>query len=164
MISQAFSWWLDGLAAAFLGFERWLRPPRRFQLRASEWPFLLRSLDHKKPLTASIERAGDELGPFARPLLQQTMGSEIEIVVPDTAVLENQLEPLPGESRLYVDNVVRHRIETLFPWRAADTLFAIEVAGRPDGRLAINVRATPRSAIAPALDLAMACGAGQVNT
>jgi general secretion pathway protein L len=120
-------------------------------------------LDPKKPLTASIDRAGDGSGPLARRLLEQTRGSQIEIVVPDTAILENQLEPLPGESRPYVGNVVLHRIETLFPWRAAETLFATEVTDRSDGRLDINVRATSRSAIAPALDVALACGAGQVD-
>jgi general secretion pathway protein L len=164
MISQAFSWWTNGLAAAVLSIERRFRPPRRFQLRACDRPFVLRSVnDGKGPLTASIDMLDGTPEPLSPALLERTRGSELEVVVPDSAVLEKQLGPLPGESRQYVDNVVRHRIETLFPWRSTETLFAAEVTDCPDGQIIVNVRATPRRAIALALDLAIACGASQVK-
>ncbi|MGA7328569.1 MAG: PilN domain-containing protein [Rhodomicrobium sp.] len=124
---------------------------------------MLRSLNHGKVVsTASIDVHDGKVGPLEAELLEQTKGSQIEIVVPDTAILENQLDPLPAESRPYVDSVVRHRIETLFPWRAADTLFAADIAVGPDGRLMVNVLATPRGAVAATLDVAMACGANEV--
>jgi general secretion pathway protein L len=164
MISHAFSWWIDGLAAGFLSFERRLRPQRRFQLRADDRPFLLRGLDRKnQSFTASIDTLDGQAEQLAPDVLEKTKGSEIEIVVPDTAVLENQLKPLPEESRPYIDNVVRHRIEALFPWRAEDTLFAADVTDCADGQLAVKVRATPRGAVALALNVAMACGAREVN-
>jgi general secretion pathway protein L len=164
MISYGFSWWIEGLAAGLLSIERQLSPPRRFQLHANERPFVLRSLDrNKQPLTPAIEILEGEVSSLAPSLKEKRGLSEIEIVVPDTAVLENQLEPLPSESRPYVDDVVRHRIETLFPWHAADTLFATEVTDHLDERIAVKVRATPRGAIAPALEAAIACGAAQVS-
>jgi general secretion pathway protein L len=58
--------------------------------------------------------------------------------------------------------VVRLRIEALFPWRSTETLFATHITDCPNGQIIVNVRATPRRAIAPALDLAIACGAHQV--
>jgi general secretion pathway protein L len=163
MISRGFSWWIDGLAAGVLSVERRLLPPRRFQLQANERPLVLRSLDRRQPLTAPIDILDGEVSLLDPSLKEKVSGSEIDIVVPDTAVLETQLEPLPSESRSYADEVVRHRIETLFPWNAANTLFAAEIANLPDGRIAVKVRATPRGALAPALDVATAFGAAQVN-
>ena len=55
-----------------------------------------------------------------------------------------------------------HQLETLFPWPSADTLHATTIESRTDGNLDVLVRATSRSAIAPALTAATAIGAGEI--
>jgi general secretion pathway protein L len=164
MISQILTWWSDGLAAAWFAAERILRRPRRFQLRAAARPFALWSAkaSARQPIVSFEFDDDQRMVKLPAEILQQTRRSLIEIVVPSAAILERQLDPLPGESRPYVENVVRHQIETLFPWRTADILFSTEVRDRPDGRIDVIVHATARAAIAPALAAATACGADEV--
>jgi general secretion pathway protein L len=90
-------------------------------------------------------------------LLAQARGQIIEIVLPPTAVLERRLDLLPAESRPYVENVVRHQIESILPWRASDVLHSTSIDELHDGRINVMVRATSRSAIAPAIAAAAAC-------
>jgi len=138
-----------------------LRRPRRFQLRANSRPFTLYSLAAPAPeLLLTID--GDQVDKVPDKVLEQTRGGVIEIVVPDAAILQRQLDVLPAESLPYVENVVLHQMDTMFPWRAPDSLHSTLIEKRADGRLDVSVRATARSAIAPALDAAEACGAGEV--
>lgn len=164
MVSQAFDWWSRGLAAALINAEKAVHRPRRFRLHAQARPFELHPMDGSTSRPVASIKLPDDLGAGALPehVLQQTSGSVIEVVVPSAAILERRLDPLPGESRPYVDNVVRHQIENIFPWRGADVLHATLIRDQKDGRIDVTVRATPRSAVEPALAAAVACGAGEV--
>jgi general secretion pathway protein L len=158
---RAYNWWCEGLAAALAWVAHALRPPRRFQLRTLVAPFAL------NPISGSRERSPiglpDEPARGVPPkVLQQTRGGVIEVVVPSAAIIERRLNPLPSESRPYVESVVQHQIEGLFPWRAADALRTVQVRDRDDGRLDVSVRATARPAVAPALAIAAACGAREL--
>jgi general secretion pathway protein L len=161
MILQAFNWWSDGLAAGLSSLAKAIRRPRQFQLHNDERSLLLRPLRANGAQSAIrlSEAAGG--APPSPNIVQQTRGSIIEIIVPAAAILERHLD-LPGESRPYVENVVRHQIETLFPWRAADVVYTTVIKERGDGRLDVTVRATAQSAIAPALAAAAACGASEI--
>jgi general secretion pathway protein L len=160
MILAAFHWWSEGLAAGLSQLAKAVRRPRRFELHAQGGALVLRGTDQGSDPAAILPPDGS---PAALPVevLRRTRGSRIDIVVPAAAILERRLD-LPGESRPYVENVVRHQLETLFPWRAADIVHATLTRPREDGRLDVTVRATPRSAIAPALAAASACGASEV--
>jgi general secretion pathway protein L len=160
MISQGFNWWSEGLAAGLAGLAKVIRRPRRFQLHRDAQSFLLHAVKESGP-QAIIRIPDSPDGGLPADILQQTRGSVMEIVVPSAAILERRLD-LPGESRPYVENVVRHQIETLFPWRAADVIHTTLIQDRQDGQLDVAVRATSQSAIAPALATATACGAGEV--
>src|SRR5262249_28103081 len=120
-IINALNGWVDGLAAAWLGFEQRLSRRRRFRLDHTTWPFIL------KPLGAPGDTAADPIeipeavsAEFLAQIRPQTRGSIFEMVVPAAALLERRLDPLPGESEPYVDSVVRHQIEAIFPWSAKD--------------------------------------------
>lgn len=159
MILRAFDWWSEGLAAGLTRLASAIRRPRRFRLDKDAQTFLLRSADGgAQPIIRLPDRPG---GIVPADIAQRTRGSVIEIIVPAAAILERRLD-LPSESRPYVENVVRHQVETLFPWRASDVVHTTLIRDRADGRLDVTVRATARSAIAPALAAAAACGASGV--
>lgn len=161
MISRLFALWIDGLAAALLGAESLLHRPRRFRLQANSHPFTLHSLEGSK-LKLLLSIGAEQVDKLPAKVLQQTRGGIIEIVVPAAAILERRLEPLPAESRPYLEKVALHQLDNIFPWRSADILHTTLIEKRADGMLDVSIRATPRSAIEPALVTAAKCGARKV--
>jgi general secretion pathway protein L len=146
----ALRWWSEGLAAQILEFANHTRQLRRYRLHANGSRFVVS--DIQGAVMGVIETPEP-----AAELLAQTRDQIIEILVPSTAIIECRLDPLPAESRPYADNVVRHRIESLVPWRASDVLHATVIEERKDGRIDVIVRATSRAAIGPAIAAAAAC-------
>jgi general secretion pathway protein L len=160
MLAHIFNAWVDGLAAALVWVEELFHRARRFQIRANSQPLTLISLD--SPASERYPIDPEQLDKLPPNILEQTRGSIIEIVVPAVAILERRLEPLPAESLPYLGNVVSHQIDVLFPWRSTDILYSTLTKPQGDGRLDVSVRATPRSAIAPLLAVADACGAAEI--
>lgn len=160
-ILPIFGMWVDGLAAALVWLQSWLHHPQRFRLRATSNPMVLYAVGQSAsdPLLVVNSQKADELPPE---ITQQTRGGIVEIIVPAAAVLERRLDPLPAESLPYIQNVVLHQLDSIFPWRSTDVLHATVVDTQADGKLDVSVRATTRSAIAAALAVATACGAGEV--
>lgn len=162
MIARTFAAWIEGMSNAIIWAESHFRHPRHFRLNTTSQPLTLYSLEdpsaRKKSASISTSRF-DDLPPD---VAQETRGGIIEIVVPAQAILERQLEPLPAESLSYAEQVVQHRLESIFPWRAADILHSTFIQHQADGKLDITVRATARSAIEPALSAATACGADEI--
>jgi general secretion pathway protein L len=151
----ALRWWSEGLAAQMLEFANHTRHPRRYQLHANARPFVLSDSQGASTVVIEPTATGTTIEPAVE-LLAKTRDQIIEILVPPTAIVERRLDPLPAESRPYADDVVRHRIEGLVPWRASDVLHATEIEERSDGRIDVIVRATSRAAIAPAIAAAAA--------
>src|SRR5262245_63824575 len=138
-LARAFDWWCAGLATALAGAANALRPPRRFQLRSLSAPFVLHAAGgsaRRAPL--SLPDSPQQRIPAG--VLRQTRGSIIEVIVPPAAILERRLDPLPKESRPYLESVADHQMEAVFPWRAADALRTLQVRDRDDGRLEVSVR------------------------
>jgi len=161
MIARLFADWIDGLASAWVALARSLRRPQRFQLHTDSHQLTLEFIGRSRPeslLTIDDDNAGD----IPDRVRERTRGGIIEIVVPDAAILQRRLDILPPESLPYVENVVLHQLDRVFPWRAADILHSTIIDKRPDGKLDVAVRATARSAIAPALAAAEACGACEI--
>jgi len=161
MIPRLFALWVEGLASAWVAVETLFRRPRRFRLRTNSGSFTLYAVgpSASEPLLTMDD---DRLDKVPEKVLEQTRGGIIEIVVPAAAILQRQLDVLPAESLPYVENVVLHQVETIFPWRASDILHSTVIGKRADGKLDVSVRATVRSAIAPALAVAEACGASEI--
>ena len=151
----ALRWWSEGLAAQMFEIADRTRQPRRYRLHANARPFVLSDLQGVAMGAIETKANGTIREPPAE-LLAQTRDQIIEIMVPRTAIVERRLDPLPAESRPYADDVVRHRIESLVPWRASDVLHATAIEERSDGRIDVIVRATSRAAIAPAVAAAVA--------
>ncbi len=161
MLQRLFTQWIDGLATAWMAVEGWLHRPQRFQLMANSRPFALYSVGQSQPeVLLTID--ADRVDAVPDRVLGQTRGAIVEIIVPAVAILERRLDVLPAESLPYVEKVVVNQLETIFPWRAADILHSTLIEKRTDGNLDVSVRATARSAIAPALLAAEACGAGEI--
>lgn len=162
MIPRLLTVWIEGLAAAWVAVGTLFRRPRHFQLLANSRPFKLSSVGGSTPkLLLTID--GDRHGKVPDKVLERTRGGIVEIVVPAAAILERRLDVLPAESLPYVEKVVLHQVETLFPWRASDILHSTLIEKRADGKLDVSVRATARSAIAPMLAVAEACGASEIR-
>ena len=161
MLSLLFARWVDGLSIAFLWVATSLRRPYRFRLRSHSNSITLSRLHGSIDEPVFSVEAGyvDEL---PANLLEQTRNSTIEIVVPVPAIVQRRLDPLPLESLPFVDKVVLHQIESIFPWRSNDILHSIRTEKRSDGLLDIFVQATPRSAIEAELTFAKACNASEV--
>jgi general secretion pathway protein L len=151
----ALRWWSEGLAAQLFEIADRTRQPRRYRLHANARPLVLSDVQGVAMGAIETKANGTIREPPAE-LLAQTRDQIIEIMVPPTAIIERRLDPLPAESRPYADNVVRHRIESLVPWRASDVLHATAIEERSDGRIDVIVRATSRAAIAPAVAAAAA--------
>ena len=162
MITQLFALWTDGLAAAWIEASDLLRHRRVFQLRAHARPLTLNAVHGStiEPVVSFADDLGDKL---PRTVLEQTRGGIVEIVVPPAAILQRRLDPLPAESAPYLEQVVAHQVEALFPWRAEQILHSTVIEKRPDGALDVTVRATARSAIATELAAAEACGASEIQ-
>jgi general secretion pathway protein L len=152
----ALRWWSEGLTAQLLEFANHTRQPRRYWLHANVRPFVLSDI-HGASMGVIETKASGTISEPAAELLLQTRDQIIEILVPPTAIIERRLDPLPAESRLYADDLVRHRIESLVPWQACDVLHATDIEERSDGRIDVIVRATSRTAIAPAIAAATRC-------
>lgn len=163
MITEAFQGWSDGLATAFVRLSKRLRRARRFRLDATTWPFSLHPLNGKgrtavQPLAIPESTSTEQLAQ----LRQRTHGSVLEVAIPAAALLERELGALPAESEPYLESLVRHQLEIIFPWSAGDIFHATLVERQGDGKIGVRVRATSRSAIAPILSAAAACEAGEV--
>jgi general secretion pathway protein L len=162
MLALLFARWVDGLAAAILWLATRARQQARYRLRSESQSI---SLFH---VNNSLEKRAFSTDPhklqadFPAKLLQQTRNSTIEIIVPAAAIIERRLDPLPAESLPFIDNVVLHQIEAIFPWRASDILHSTRAEKRSDGMLDILVQATPCSPIRAELALAKALNAGEV--
>lgn len=150
MIAHLFELWTDGLAEALLALKQLIRPPRRFALQRAGDRLVLSSIDGVPARQIAILDTNDTSQP-TQDTLRQTHGALLEIVVPHAAILERQLGVLPAESRPFLDQVVRHQIESLLPWRITDMIYATRADTLGDGRLNVSVRATTRVAINSAL-------------
>ena len=161
MLSSLFNQWVEGLSTAYLLAERHLRQPNRFRLRLNS------NAIHLFRLRDSIEdpvfsTTTHEFSDLPRNLLNETRNSAIEIIVPAPAIMERRLDPLPAESLQFIDNVVLHQIESIFPWRSSDILHSTTAEKRSDGSLDVRVRGTSRLAIKTELAFVEACKAGTV--
>lgn len=158
MFKQLFVLWTDALAAALVQMETLLRRPEGFQLPADARPLRLYSDRNPNPLYTFDSQVAD----LPQQLLARTKGGSFQVRVPAAAIQERTLDVLPVESFPYVESIVVHRIESLFPWPASDTLHSTTIEKRADGKLDVFVRATSRSAIGTALTAATACGAVEI--
>ena len=78
-------------------------------------------------------------------------------------MFKHTLDPLPADSRPFVDDIVRHRLEELSPWPSRDALFTTTVEDRNKGMIDVTMWVTVRSAIGAALSVADACEPSRIR-
>jgi general secretion pathway protein L len=78
---------------------------------------------------------------------QNVEGRDVDIVLRPDELLVRPLDPLPAESRQYLDGIVRHQLERVVPWRADNVLYTYKINPGPagDNRVYVTVAATARN-------------------
>jgi general secretion pathway protein L len=148
-LRQALFWFIDGLTQAVSDIEDRVRA--RVPLRLVDvggGAYALEGTDGVRE--RELVRA-DTKGLQPPAFAQAVEGRDIDIVLPPDELLVRTLDPLPPESRQYLDGIVRHQLERVVPWRADNVLFTYKTApvGAGDNRLLVTVAATARNLHAP---------------
>jgi len=154
-VRQAIAWFLDGLAEIVVAVEDRIRRRGRMRVVRRGDGFAAEHADGRGALQPlHLERRGDSVGFAPAQTAAQLKGHDVELVLSADELLVRTLDPLPAESRPYIDGIVRHQLDRLVPWRADDVLYAYQVAptGAKDERLVVTVAATARSLHAPLIE------------
>ena len=154
-VKQAILWFLDGLAEAVTEItDRLHRRAPVLLLDQGGGVYALQQQDGTRE-AAPIRIAEADGKPALQPpeAAQKLAGADVDVILPNDELLIRTLDPLPAESRQYLDGIVRHQLERLVPWRAENVLYSYQAAPASDGdgRLIVKVAATARSLHAPLL-------------
>lgn len=100
-----------------------------------------------EPTRLSLEEAGGAARFVPTQAAAVLKGQEVDLVLPAGELLVRTLDPLPADSRTYLDGIVRHQLERLVPWRSDDVIYSYQAApvGPRDDRLVVTISATARS-------------------
>jgi general secretion pathway protein L len=147
-LGRAVAWFIDGLVEAVAAVEETLRRRGRLSLVHVEDGYAVEHQDGRREptrLRLEAENGTTRLAPEAPALALR--GHDVDIVLPSDELLVRSLDPLPAESRPYLDGIVRHQLERLAPWRSDDVLSTYRAAplAPGDSRLAVTIAATARS-------------------
>jgi general secretion pathway protein L len=145
-VGQAANWFIDGLVDCCMLFAGGHR--RRMALVRSGAGFAIEQPNGKRGRDLLRLEDGDGTWHFRPPELAATLRHrDVDIVLAPEEVLVRTLDPLPGESRQYLDSIVQHQLERVAPWRTDDVLHSYRVAPaeRGNDRVVVTVIATARS-------------------
>ncbi len=143
--SSAINWLVEGLIKAWAAVEDRLWPRGRLLLVRTEYGYALQHPDSQAAAGRLwLEGPAPEIPAEAAALIKD---GDIDVIVPSEELLVRTLDPLPAQSKPYLEGVVRHQLERLTPWRASDVLYSYNVApaGPEDSRLIVTIAATARS-------------------
>jgi general secretion pathway protein L len=146
---RALAWWLDGIVDAFLLLGARLGGRKRLRLVPSGQGWAIEGRSRRSELRLADAEGGPRLEPAAT--RRELAGRPVDVLLSPDAALVRHLDPLPAESRQYLDGIVRHQLERLVPWRADNILYTYNVvpAAHGDNRLVVTVAATARNLHAP---------------
>ena len=143
-VRQAIAWLADGLVEAWTTVEDRLWPRQRILLVRSAGGYALQRPDGQR-LAEGLPLDGSANLPAN--VAELVKDSDIDVVLPADELLVRTLDPLPAQSKPYLDGIVRHQLERLTPWRANDVLHSYQAVrgGAEDSRLVVTLAATARS-------------------
>jgi general secretion pathway protein L len=154
-IGRAFLWFVDGLVDAWIAMVGRLWQRQRITLVHTAEGYVIEQSDGQPGKETIRIETGDN-GPHLAPqdLAATLMSRDIDFVLSPDEVLVRALDPLPGESRQYLDSIVQHQLERVAPWRTDDVLHTYRVAPaeRGNDRVLVTVIATARSLHAQLLE------------
>ena len=144
-VRNAIDWLVEGLIQAWAAVEEQLSPRRRLiMLRTADGYTLQNSDGQGQPVPLPLDLPVADIPAEAAALVKD---SDIDIVLPAEELLVRALDPLPAQSKPYLDGIVRHQLERLTPWRANDVLYSYQVApaATDDSRVIVTMAATTRA-------------------
>ena len=147
-VKRAIAWFMDGLVEALAGIGDRFSRRARLRLVPVDDGYAIEQEGGKREKTVlRLEQAGDVtrfMPPEAAAALKKR---DVDLVLPSDGLLIRTLDPMPAESRSYLDGIVRHQLERLVPWRTEDVLHSYQAApaGAKDDRLIVTIAATARS-------------------
>lgn len=144
-IRQAIDWVTEGLVQAWAAGEDRLWPRQRFLLVRKDSGYTLQRPDGQ-PLAEGLPLDGSA-SEIPADAAAPVKDGDVDVVLPADELLIRTLEPLPAQSRPYLEGIVRHQLERLTPWRASDVLYTYHAApaSAEDSRLIVTIAATARS-------------------
>jgi general secretion pathway protein L len=138
-------WWVDGMVDGFAAVADKVRAKRRYRLIPEAEGY---RIDGQRARTrvGSLLSGGAGRAAAAGEA-DRLRGQHVDIVLRSDEVLVRVLDPLPAQSRPYLQDIVRHNLETLIPWRLTDVYYGFFVAsaGVNAQQLVVTVVATARS-------------------
>jgi general secretion pathway protein L len=149
------AWFIDGLVDAWIATAGRLRRSRRIALVRTDEGYAVERHDGKRAKDL-LQLEASENGRFFAPPDRATKLSdrEVDVVLSPDQVLVRELDPLPAESRQYLESIVHHQLERVAPWRTDDVLHTYRIAPLESGsdKLLVTVIATARSMHAQVLE------------
>jgi general secretion pathway protein L len=142
---SAINWLVEGLMEAWVTLQEQLSPRQRLLLIRSNDGYALQRPDGQIALERlPLDGPPEELPTEAAALVKD---SDVDVMLPAEELLVRTLDPLPAQSKPYLDGIVRHQLERLTPWRVSDVLYSYQAtpAGPEDSRLNVTMAATTRS-------------------
>lgn len=149
----AVAWFIEGLTEAFAAIDDLVRRRTPIQLIHADDGYAIEQAGVRNPARIHLEYRGGETRLVPAETAQAVNDHDVDLVLRGDHLLARTLDPLPPESRPYLDNIVRHQLERLVPWRADNVLYSYRVAttGTRDERLTVTIWATARTLHAPIL-------------
>ena len=147
-VKQPIVWFVDGLVEAVAALGERSRRHAPLRVVAADDGFAVEPADGSAPaVKLTLEEADGGARLVPADAAATLNGREVDLVLPADELLVRTLDPLPAESRSYLDGVVRHQLERLVPWRSDDVIYSYRAApaGARDDRLVVTISATARS-------------------
>ncbi len=147
-IRGAWGWFADGLTEACLWFVERLSGGATHRIVIGEGSAAIEAPDGSG-VGRLLDREGSVHFEPAE-AAQALAGSRIDILVPPGWLFRRDLDPVAVQSVPFLEGFVRHHIEKITPWHAADVHYAIRqtaLAADPT-RMAIEVSVVPRRLVA----------------
>jgi len=157
---KAIAWFLDGLteATADLMDRITKRTPIRL-VSVGKGAYAIEQPDGKRERTQlKLAHVGDKAQLLPPEAAKQLSDRDVDLVMEPDELLVRTLDPLPAESRQYIDGIVRHQLDRFVPWRSDNVLYSYEItqAGPDHDRLLVHIAATARTLHAPLIEAANA--------
>jgi len=147
-VRQAIDWFIGGLVEAMVAVGERFSHREPLRVVAAEGGYAIERADGtREPAPLELETAGGETAFAPARAAAALKDQDVDLVLPPGELLVRTLDPLPPDSRSYLDGIVRHQLERLVPWRADDVIYNYQIAtaGPRDDRLVVTIAATARS-------------------
>ncbi len=143
-IREGWTWFVEGLVEALLWAVDRSRRVTVYRIDVADDAAVVHAPDGAR--IGAMLRDGDAARFEPPDVGRRLVGAAVQLVVPAAWQFRRDLDPVAVQSRPFLDAFVRHQIERITPWRAADTHYRIlqqPLAGDAN-RIAVAVAVVPK--------------------